>query len=150
MIQKPTRTQDGQTAGAAGRTIRRHVGHAIVSGTQPVGEDTGALWQDTSSNAPSTSVVGITEIDSTDSPYTVTDSDTMIIADAASGAITVNLPSIVGELGRTLIVKKIDNVNIVTVDADGSETIDGAATQVISTQYDAVGLTAYSVEWAIN
>ncbi|MCZ6654810.1 MAG: hypothetical protein O7D91_17510 [Planctomycetota bacterium] len=94
--------------------------------------------------------MGITEIDSTDSPYTVTDSDTMIIADAASGAITINLPSIVGELGRTIIVKKIDNVNNVTVVAFVPDGIDGEPDQVITTQYDAIGLTVYSAEWAIN
>jgi len=77
---------------------------------------------------------GTVSITNSDSPYTVT-TETLVLADASSGAITVNLPA--ANNGVVVTVKKTDSsVNAVTLDGNGSETIDGAATQVLSSQYD--------------
>lgn len=60
--------------------------------------------------------------------------------DATSGAIAITLPS-AGALSesRVIVVKKTDSsVNAVTVTRAGSDTIDGATTYVLSSQYDAV------------
>lgn len=52
--------------------------------------------------------------------------------DATAGAITITLPPAAALLGEMVWIKKVDGgANAVTVDADGAETIDGAATYAI-------------------
>ena len=69
----------------------------------------------------------LTSITSADSPYTATEDDIYIDADASGGAIMINLPA--GTEGRLYNVKNSSSSgsNVVTVVPDGSETIDGAA-----------------------
>jgi hypothetical protein len=70
------------------------------------------------------------------------DDATTYLCDCTSGNITFNLPpaSDFG-IGNYINIKKIDaTANTVTIDGDGSETIDGVATVVISTQYDSFKL----------
>ena len=68
-----------------------------------------------------------------DSPYTVTALNHTILCNAVSGNMTINLPTAVGISGRIYNIKKIDTgTNTVTIDANGSETIDGYLTVVIS------------------
>ena len=88
-------------------------------------------------------------IDSLSSPYTVGD-ETVIIADATGGNITVNLPAAAGATGRLYHVKKIDaSANTVTLDGDGTETIDDALTQVLTAQYESVMIFSDGSEWWI-
>jgi hypothetical protein len=65
-----------------------------------------------------------------------------VAADATSGAFTVTLPSCTSTyFGRLYNVKKIDSsANAVTIDAAGSEVIDGALTYIIQIQYRSVAL----------
>lgn len=83
----------------------------------------------------------------TGSTYTVTDEDGIILADATSNTIAITLPRTVKE--RLVSVKKLDNINNVTIQTSGSETIDGAATKVLSTQYDSVTLICDGSNWWI-
>lgn len=85
-----------------------------------------------------------------DSPYTLLSEDGYLRADAAGGNMTVNLPAAVGN-GRLVSIKKIDSSgNTVTIDGSGSETIDGATTYVLTTQYQGVQLIdAASGVWDI-
>ena len=77
-------------------------------------------------------------------------SSQIILVDATAGAVTVTLPAIADAPKYRYIIKKIDSsANWVTVDADGSETIDGALTMVISTQYDAPSFVPHGTEWSI-
>jgi hypothetical protein len=76
--------------------------------------------------------------------------DNVILADATSNNITITLPPVAEAEGMLLRVKKIDSsVNTVTVDGDGTETIDGATTNVLSAQYDQVTIYCDGVEWWI-
>ncbi len=87
-------------------------------------------------------------IDNSDSPYTVELPDRGLDCDATSGAITVNLPAVAESKGRLLDIAKIDSsANAVTIDADGSEEINGATTLVLSDQYDAATLLCIGSEW---
>ncbi len=87
------------------------------------------------------------------SSYTVTPSNSphqIIIADATSGAITVTLPAVGKMTNYQVTVKKVDSTaNTVTVDGESAETIDEVATQVISTQYEALTLASDGTEWWI-
>lgn len=82
--------------------------------------------------------------------YTAVSNDYTILANAASNAITVNLPAAAGANGRIYNVKKIDSsANAVTLDASGTETIDGALTFVLQNQYDSVSVQSDGTNWYI-
>lgn len=83
-------------------------------------------------------------IDDTDSPYDISVSAlrSIVIVDASTNAVTVNLPAATNWAGQTIVVKKTDNVNNITIQADGTETIDGSNTQTLSTQYDAMAIVS--------
>ena len=82
--------------------------------------------------------------------YTVTVNDAFIPVDCSSGAITVTLRQAGEAKGKRLTVKKIDSTaNALTVDGNGSETIDGATTAVITGQYDSICLMSSGTEWFI-
>lgn len=63
--------------------------------------------------------------------YTQTLSDRILELDATSNAITLTLLPASAFEGRVLVVKRIDDTNtyVITIDADGTETIDGELTQ---------------------
>lgn len=76
--------------------------------------------------------------------------DWTILGDAASGNITINLPTAASASGYIFNIKKIDATgNSVTIDGAASETIDGATTQVITNQFDNVQIQSDGTEWHI-
>lgn len=80
------------------------------------------------------------------SDYTLTTADDVVIANKAT-AITITMPAATGS-GRRFIVKSI-GAGACTIDGDGADTIDGAATAVLS-QYDAAQLIDYAANaWVI-
>ncbi len=73
--------------------------------------------------------------------YTSTVADDVILADAAAGNMVITLEGASGAAGRRKTIKKIDaSANTVTIDGNASETIDGALTVVLSTQWAARGI----------
>jgi len=80
----------------------------------------------------------VKRLTSTDSPYTMNVNDSILICDTTGGSITINLLPAQEWEEKTLIVKKIIAANTVTVTPNGSETIDGAASSPITTQYIAL------------
>lgn len=50
--------------------------------------------------------------------------------DCTANSFTVNLPTAVGITGRIYVIKN-SGAGVITIDPDGSETIDGAATQAV-------------------
>lgn len=93
--------------------------------------------------------LNITDITDSDSPYTVLVTDDVIRGDDTSGAITVNLPAVASSLGRKLRFKKLSASNSITVDGNASETIDGATTQALSSQYDSLTIICNGTSWDI-
>ena len=70
--------------------------------------------------------------------------------DATAAARTITLPAASACTGRVYNIKKIDSsVNTVTIDANASETIDGALTIVISAQYQNIQIQSNGVGWDI-
>lgn len=85
------------------------------------------------------------------SSYTllISDRKKILLCDATSGAITISLlaAATAGD-GFTLTVKKTDSSgNSVTLDGSGSETIDGALTYALSSQYGAITLICDGTNW---
>jgi hypothetical protein len=86
----------------------------------------------------------------TTTPYTALDSDYLILADAQAASITINLPTAAGRKGKIFQVKKVNaNANTVTLDAFGSQTIDGALTQVLSVSYSSISIYSDNANWWI-
>lgn len=82
--------------------------------------------------------------------YTITSTDEVVLGDATSGDITITLPLAADVTGRAFTIKKVDSsANIVTVDANGAETIDGTTTFDLAFQYDYVKLLSDGTEWFI-
>lgn len=76
----------------------------------------------------------------------VVDADHILLVDATAGPVTISLPP--ATVGRTLAIKKLDSsANAVTIAANGAETIDDAATMVISTQYHSRTLWGVAGAW---
>lgn len=82
-----------------------------------------------------------------DSPYNVVGTF-IVLADASAGGITINLPPAEVAAGYVYAVKKSDSSgNAVTIDGDGSETIDGATTSVISTAWGSRWFVCDGTAW---
>jgi len=79
---------------------------------------------------------------------TTADKKSIIYVDATSGALTITLPKVVNSEDLTYYIKKIDvSVNAVTIDGNGSETIDGATTQSLPNQYDSLTMNCNGSVW---
>lgn len=87
-----------------------------------------------------------------DSPYTALTSTDVITINSAGGPTTVNLYTAVGNTGRKIKIIKTDAssaTNIVTIDPNSTETINGAATYLLHTQYQSVTLVSDGTNWVI-
>jgi hypothetical protein len=81
--------------------------------------------------------------------YTATVNDHVILCDASGGAWTLSLPT-ASPSGQQFHIKKIDSsTNAVTVDGNGSQTIDGSTTALLSAQYDAIHIVSDGSNWYI-
>ncbi len=83
--------------------------------------------------------------------YTVTSADHAIACDATAGAFSVTLPGAASVgAGFVLVIKKVDSSgNAVTVDGNGSETIDGALTYSLASQWKYVALMSDGAGWLV-
>jgi hypothetical protein len=111
--------------GATGKTLR-------VSGGTP-------SWSD-ATFATSTKSSG----------YTISTTDTVIFANAASGAVTITLPLASGATGYRFYVKRTDSsANACAVGISGSDTIDGQSNITLSAQYMSLTLVSDGSAWYI-
>lgn len=82
--------------------------------------------------------------------YTLTDAEYTCLVDASGAERTITLPAAAGASGRVYVVKKIDSsANKVLLDGDGAETVDGAVTQELLLQYEALMVQSDGTEWWI-
>lgn len=83
--------------------------------------------------------------------YTATVNDEFIACNAASGAITITLPAVASvPVGKRYVIKKTDNTNNVVIDGNLSETIDGATTKTLDSQYESVVIVSTGSAWLIE
>jgi len=86
------------------------------------------------------------------STYSITSTDHIILCDTSSNSITVTIPTAQTEDGRELVIKDYggnSNTNNITVDTEGSETIDGESDITINTDYDSVTIICKNNDWYI-
>lgn len=84
--------------------------------------------------------------------YTTTDSDLLIAVTSTAAARTITLLSATVTEGRIFIIKDESGAagtNNITIATEGSETIDGSATLVISTNYGSATLYSDGVDWFV-
>jgi hypothetical protein len=80
--------------------------------------------------------------------YTASNADEIILGSATSAAFTVTLPTAVGIAGKKMTIKKIDSSgNAVTIDGNGSQTIDGATTIALSAQWAHRTIVSDGTNW---
>lgn len=82
--------------------------------------------------------------------YTISEGDNTIMADATTAAFTITLPKAALFGGRRFTIKKIDSsAHAVTIDGDGTETIDGAATVSLASQWAFRTVVSDGTAWFI-
>lgn len=83
-------------------------------------------------------------------PYNATIANNVILADGTSAGFTVNLYTAVGNTGRVITIKKTDSTfNVITIDGNGSETIDGSTTTTLNTQNEAIDMVSDGTNWQV-
>ncbi len=83
--------------------------------------------------------------------YTTTAADDQVNCDATGAAFTVTLIAAASVAGKKVVFKKTDSsANVVTIDANGAETIDGALTFKLHIQYEAVELISDGTNWHVS
>ena len=107
-----------------------------------------------------TKILGVTEIQALNltvetktADFTVAGDKTIYLVDASSGNITVTLLSASAKdvTNRVYHIKKTDSsLNTVTVDGNGTETIDGGLTAVIENQFESLLLASNGSNWSIH
>jgi hypothetical protein len=73
-----------------------------------------------------------------------------VVSIANTAAATINLPTAVGRAGKQYTIIKTNSENLVTVDANGTETINGETTYTLSVQHACLHLVSDGVNWLIE
>jgi hypothetical protein len=72
------------------------------------------------------------------------------LCDSTSGAFTITLPTAVGATGKKYLIKKTNSqFNNVTIDANGTQTIDGTLTRLLTTQNEAYNIVSDGANWRV-
>ena len=79
--------------------------------------------------------------------YTLTSSDYTVIASGAGTTIT--LPTAVNIQGRIYVIKRNDSTNNITLNTTSSQTIDGATSLTLSTNYQVIMVQSDNANWQI-
>lgn len=74
----------------------------------------------------------------------------VVRCDPSGGGFTVNLPTASGIAGQQVVVKNVtSSTNTITVDGNGAETIDGSATETITTAWGSLALVSDGTNWLV-
>lgn len=91
------------------------------------------------------------EVVSVTASYTMLDIDLIVKMDATDGDRTVFLPSAKAREGRKAGVKKIDSsANLVVIDPDGTETIDGSTTISLTSENAYREMVSDGTNWVLT
>lgn len=80
----------------------------------------------------------------------LSDGNDAVLVDATISTINITLPPAADLESKILTIKKVDSsVNLVVIDPDGAETIDGVASQSIRFQWTSITIISDGTEWFI-
>lgn len=84
--------------------------------------------------------------------YPITNNDGLILVDGTSAGFTTTLPTAVGISGQRFKIKRVDQTlaNAVTIATTSSQTIDGATTRKLMTQYEMFEVESDGSNWHIT
>jgi len=83
------------------------------------------------------------------SNYTATTTDRNIFVDTSSGNVTITLPAAASSSGHILRIKKTVAANLLYIDGNASETIDGETQVEIANQYDCIEIQCDGSNWMV-
>lgn len=85
------------------------------------------------------------------STYAILTTDSFISFNASGGNFTTTLPTAVGASGKIYTLKRLDQTlgNLVTIATTSAQTIDGATTKTLSTQYELYMFVSDGSNWQI-
>ena len=78
--------------------------------------------------------------------YTVDNTDCVV--NCTANTFTVTLPTAVGIEGQYFVVKN-SGTGVITIDGNGSETIDGATTKILAVQYESMTVISDGANWKV-
>lgn len=126
------------------RTAGGHCGVALVEPTAPTAPAAGQVWVDDDDLSQ-----GVKAFVTITGNTTLDDTHAIVYCDASSGGFTVTLPPAADHAGRRYYIVRIDNTgNAVTIDGDGSETINDQLEQRLDYP-NSLTLHSRSTEWRI-
>lgn len=102
---------------------------------------TGPAW--TPGTAASSTTLPFTNKTAT---YVVDNTDCVV--NCTSGTFTVTLPTAVGITGQYFIIKN-SGTGVITVEGDGSETIDGVLNKILAVQYEGMIFVSNGANWIV-
>jgi len=92
----------------------------------------------------------ITDVNFAASPYSAASLNRWLAVDTSGGNVTINLPAVASNSGvEFMIVKTTSDSNTVTIDGNGAETINGAATKILYAQNDFLIIKQMNGRWVI-
>jgi hypothetical protein len=105
-------------------------------------DSTGMSWSDPT--------VGRLSVTSKTAAYTALTTDDLITCDTSGGAFTVTLFAASGNSGKRVWIKKTStDLTALTIDANSTETIDGALTTSLNTFGEAIELVSNGTNWIV-
>lgn len=140
-------------SGTGGKTIKR----ASESGIPIL--TSGVLSVATGTNAKTLRATGSTyafeypgqNIASASNTYSVLSTDDVVYLNGNSAGFTATLPAISGLAGKIITIKKTDSTfNIITIEGNGSETIDDSLNKTLNTYNESITLIANNTGWVIQ
>jgi hypothetical protein len=94
-----------------------------------------------------------TSVNHAASPYTPLATDALLLVDTTGGSVTINLPAASARNGYPLTIKDAKgsaNSNTITINRNGTDTIDGLTVVTISDNYSGYELTPITGGWIIG
>lgn len=93
---------------------------------------------------------GGTNVVSKTTTATLLTTEDVILADSTGGAFTISLPTAVGNSGKIYdLIKEDNNFTVITIDADGTELINGLSTTTLNTVGESLRIVSDNVGWKI-
>lgn len=95
------------------------------------------------------SVYGSRMVNNVTGNTTLTTDYDVVTADASGGAVTITLPDRATVQGKVYTIKRTSASNNVVVSRAGSDTIEGATSKTLGSQYATITLLAGTATWLI-
>ena len=95
------------------------------------------------------SVYGSRRVDNVTADTTLTTDHDVLAVDASGGARTITLPDRATNEGKTYTIKRTSASNNVVVSRAGTDTIEGATSKTLGSQYATITLLAGTAVWLI-